>query len=299
MRTLLGASALASTLVLMPVAAFAQTDSQTATSTTAPGAQEDDTAAQDATPDNRANNGDVVVTGSRIRLTNKFDAAIPVESVNAAELLGTRGDISLGDAISQLPQLRSTFSQANSTGSIGTAGLNLLDLRGIGTARTLTLVNGRRVVTAVPGSYTPDTNTIPFDLVEAVDIVTGGQSAVYGSDAISGVVNFKLKRDFVGTRLRAQGGVTSYGDRGTYLVSGITGANFADGRFNLTVSAEYSKSNPVFLPSVPILGPMAARRPSSTRRSRTRRTATSTAFPIRPSCPAAACSAIARSAAPS
>ncbi len=254
MRTLLGASALASTLVLMPVAAFAQTDSQTATSTTAPGAQEDDTAAQDATPDNRANNGDVVVTGSRIRLTNKFDAAIPVESVNAAELLGTRGDISLGDAISQLPQLRSTFSQANSTGSIGTAGLNLLDLRGIGTARTLTLVNGRRVVTAVPGSYTPDTNTIPFDLVEAVDIVTGGQSAVYGSDAISGVVNFKLKRDFVGTRLRAQGGVTSYGDRGTYLVSGITGANFADGRFNLTVSAEYSKSNPVFFAQRPYLG---------------------------------------------
>ncbi|MDQ1229470.1 TonB-dependent receptor domain-containing protein [Sphingomonas sp. SORGH_AS_0879] len=253
MRTLLGASALASTLVLFPVAALAQTST---TSTTAPEVQEEDadTTSDAATPGNRSGGGDVVVTGSRIRLTNKFDAAIPVESINAAELLGTRGDISLGDAISQLPQLRSTFSQANSTGSIGTAGINLLDLRGLGTARTLTLVNGRRVVTAVPGSYTPDINTIPFDLLEGVDIVTGGQSAVYGSDAISGVVNFKLKRDFEGTRLRAQGGVTSYGDRGTYLVSGITGANFAEGRFNLTVSAEYSKSNPVFFAQRPYLG---------------------------------------------
>ncbi len=256
MRTLLGASALASTLVLMPTSVSAQTSPQTATSTTAPGAQEEDadTTSQAAQPGNRSGDGDVVVTGSRIRLTNKFDAAIPVESINAAELLGTRGDIALGDAVSQLPQLRSTFTQANSTGSIGTAGINNLDLRGLGTARTLTLVNGRRVVTAVPGAYTPDVNTIPFDLVDSIELVTGGQSAVYGSDAIAGVVNFKLKRDFEGTRLRAQSGVTSYGDRGTYLVSGITGANFAEGRFNLTVSAEYSKSNPVFYDQRDYLG---------------------------------------------
>ncbi|MGX0586409.1 outer membrane receptor protein involved in Fe transport [Sphingomonas sanguinis] len=256
MRTLLGASALASTLVLLPTTTFAQTSPQTATSTTAPAVQEEDadTTSQAAQPGNRSGDGDVVVTGSRIRLTNKFDAAIPVESINAAELLGTRGDIALGDAVSQLPQLRSTFTQANSTGSIGTAGINLLDLRGLGTARTLTLVNGRRVVTAVPGSYTPDVNTIPFDLVDGIEIVTGGQSAVYGSDAIAGVVNFKLKRDFEGTRLRAQSGVTSYGDRGTYLISGVTGANFAEGRFNLTVSAEYSKSNPVFYDQRDYLG---------------------------------------------
>lgn len=256
MRTLLGASALASTLALLPVAALAQTNPQSATSTTAPGAQEEDanTTSQDAAPGNRATDGDVVVTGSRIRLTNKFDAAIPVEAINAAELLGTRGDIALGDAVSQLPQLRNTFTQANSTGSIGTAGINLLDLRGLGTARTLTLVNGRRIVTAVPGSYTPDVNTIPFDLVDSIELVTGGQSAVYGSDAISGVVNFKLKKNFEGIRLRGQSGVTSYGDRGTYLVSGVTGANFAEGRANLTVSAEYSKSNPVFYDQRDYLG---------------------------------------------
>lgn len=155
MRTLLGASALASTLVLLPTTTFAQTNPQTATSTTAPAVQEEDadTTSQAAQPGNRSGDGDVVVTGSRIRLTNKFDAAIPVESINAAELLGTRGDIALGDAVSQPPQLRNTFTQANSTGSIGTAGINLLDLRGLGTARTLTLVNGRRIVTAVPAPH--------------------------------------------------------------------------------------------------------------------------------------------------
>lgn len=197
---------------------------------------------------------EVIVTGSRIPVRNTIDAAVPVTTISSAELLGARGDVSLGDALNQLPQLRTTFSQANSTGSIGTAGLSLLDLRGLGTARTLTLINGRRVVSAVPGSYTPDVSTIPFDLVERVDVVTGGQSAIYGSDAIAGVVNFVLRRDFEGTRLRAQGGASTYGDRGTYLVSGITGANFLDDKVNLTVSAEYSRAESVFYADRPYLG---------------------------------------------
>ncbi len=195
--------------------------------------------------------------------------------------------------------MRSTFSQANSTGSIGTAGLNLLDLRGIGTARTLTLVNGRRSLPQSRVRITPDTNTIPVDLVEAVDIVTGGQSAVYGSDAISGVVNFKLKRDFVGTAPAREGGVTSYGDRGTYLVSGITGANFADGRFNLTVSAEYSKSNPVFFAQRPYLGAYGGTPAFINSQITNAPNRNFDGIPNRPSCPAAAGSAIARSAAPS
>lgn len=247
----LTATALAS-MTLMAAPTFAQeVQTQTGTSETSPTSPD---AGVDQQQNDQTNDKEIIITGSRIRVSNKFDAAIPVETVTTAELLGTRGDISLGDAVSQLPQLRTTFTQANSTGSIGTAGLNLLDLRGLGTSRTLTLVNGRRVVTAVPGSYTPDVNTLPFDLVERVDLVTGGQSAVYGSDAISGVVNFILKRDFEGTRVRAQGGVTGYGDRGTYLLSGITGSNFADGRMNLTVSAEYSRSNPVFYEDRPYLG---------------------------------------------
>ncbi len=225
---------------------------QSPVSTTAPVPDDALPASEQAAAGDEAN--DIVVTGSRIPVRNTIDAAIPITSLSAAEVIGVRGDVSLGDALNQLPQLRATSSQANSTGFIGTAGVSLLDLRGLGAARTLVLVNGRRVVSAVPGAYTPDVSTIPFDLVERVDTVTGGQSAIYGSDAIAGVVNLVLKRDFEGTRLRAQGGATGYGDRGTYLVSGITGANFLDDKVNLTVSAEYSHAESVLFADRSYLG---------------------------------------------
>ncbi len=221
----------------------------TALSSTSPSA-----AVQERAAENGGADDEIIITGSRIRVRDTIDAAVPIANISAAELLGTRGDVSLGDALNQLPQLRSTFSQANSTGSIGTAGLSLLDLRGLGTARTLTLVNGRRVVSAVPGGYTPDVSTIPYDLVESVDLVTGGNSAIYGSDAIAGVVNFKLRRDYDGIRIRAQGGLTSYGDRGTYLISGIAGHNYLDGRLNVTVSGEYTRANSVYYADRPYLG---------------------------------------------
>lgn len=256
---LLSATALVTTLVFA-TPAFSQSvpvqpSSPTAPETQQPAPADSLTAPEAVEESQQGDEGEtIVVTGSRIPIRNQIDAAVPIATVSAAELLGTRGDISLGDALNQLPQLRSTFSQANSTGSIGTAGLSLLDLRGLGTARTLTLINGRRVVSAVPGSYTPDVSTIPYDLVERVDLVTGGQSAIYGSDAIAGVVNFVLRRDYEGTRIRAQAGATGYGDRGTYLVSGITGANMLDDRVNLTVSAEYTRAESVFYADRPYLG---------------------------------------------
>jgi outer membrane receptor protein involved in Fe transport len=170
--------------------------------------------------------------------------------VNADELLDN-GNLSLGDALNQLPSLRATFSQANSTRFIGTAGLSLLDLRGLGTDRTLVLVNGRRHVTSTPGDFRVDVNTIPSDLLLRTDVVTGGNSAIYGSDAVSGVVNFILRDDFEGIRLRAQGGISDEGDRGSYFISGIAGMNFSDGRGNVTVSGEYSRSNPVYFSDRP------------------------------------------------
>ncbi|MBU0825096.1 MAG: TonB-dependent receptor plug domain-containing protein, partial [Alphaproteobacteria bacterium] len=130
----------------------------------------------------------IVVTGSRISRPT-LESSVPLTSVDVNELTDT-GDVSLGDALNDLPSLRSTFSQGNSTRFIGTAGLNILDLRGLGTARTLVMVNGKRHITALPGDYLVDVNTIPVDLLERVDIVTGGNSAIYGSDAVAGVVNF-------------------------------------------------------------------------------------------------------------
>jgi len=187
----------------------------------------------------------IVVTGSRIARPT-LESPTPLTSVSIGELTDD-GSISLGDALNDLPSLRSTFSSGNSSRFIGTAGLNFLDLRGLGTARTLVLVNGKRHITSSAGGYNIDVNTIPIDLLERVDIVTGGNSAVYGSDAVAGVVNFILKRDFEGFEFDAQAGISSRGDRGTYATSLTFGRNFADGRGNVALSGEYSRQEPLLL----------------------------------------------------
>lgn len=186
----------------------------------------------------------IVVTGSRIVRPN-LDSAVPVTTLSAAELTRT-GNISIGDQLSLLPAFRTTLSTQNSGRFIGTAGLNVLDLRGLGTARTLVLQNGRRHVTSQPGGSTVDTNTIPVDLIDRVDVVTGGNSAIYGSDAVAGVVNFVMKRDFEGIRLRAQTGVSSRGDRSTQFVSGTFGKNFAEGRGNVALALEFSNQDALY-----------------------------------------------------
>lgn len=162
----------------------------------------------------------VVVTGSRIARPNLPPPTVPVTSVTADDIFST-GDLAVGDLLNDLPALRSTFAQSNSQRFLGTTGLNLLDLRGLGTQRTLVLVNGRRHVGAdiLSNAVSPDTNTFPSDLIERVDVVTGGSSAVYGSDAIAGVVNFVLKRDFEGVQFRGQGGESKYGDATNYFGS--------------------------------------------------------------------------------
>ena len=192
----------------------------------------------------------ILVTGTRLPRNTNLESTAPITAVSASELFDT-GNLSLGDALNELPSLRATYSQANSTRFIGTAGLSLLDLRGLGTDRTLVLVNGRRHVTSTPGSFSVDVNTIPSDLLERVEVVTGGNSAIYGSDAVSGVVNFILRDDYEGFRIRGQGGLSDEGDRGSYFISGIAGKNFAEGRGNITAAVEYSRSNPVYFSDRP------------------------------------------------
>jgi outer membrane receptor protein involved in Fe transport len=189
---------------------------------------------------------EVVVTGSRIARPN-LESAVPVTTVTAAELFET-GSTSVGDLLNDLPALRSTFSQSNSSRFLGTTGLNLLDLRGLGTQRTLVLVNGRRHVGAdiLANASSPDTNTFPTDLIERIDVVTGGNSAVYGSDAIAGVVNFVLKKDFTGLQFRGQGGQSFEQDGGNYYGSILAGTNFWDDRGNIAANFEYAKQEPFF-----------------------------------------------------
>jgi outer membrane receptor protein involved in Fe transport len=192
----------------------------------------------------------VEVTGTRIRRPN-IESNVPIVSVTADEIAD--GDPSVGDALNDLPSLRSTFSQANSVRFIGTTGLNILDLRGLGTSRTLVLVNGRRHITASPGDYLVDINTIPSDLIERIDVITGGSSAVYGSDAVAGVVNFVMRRDYDGIRLRGQGGISQQGDRAIEFISLTAGRNFADDRANIAINLEYVNAEALYFGDRPEL----------------------------------------------
>jgi len=256
---LLGATALQSTALIVfagatPVLAAPVTSSveatateQTATTTSTQPAAVIATNNANATTSEKT----IVVTGSRLRRPN-LESVVPVTSVQGEQLF-QRGQTNIGDALNDLPQLRSTFAQQNPGLGIGIAGLNLLDLRGLGTARTLVLVNGRRHVAAdiLNNAVSPDVNTIPNDLIDRVDIVTGGNSAVYGSDAIAGVVNFILKRDFDGLQLRVQGGDTAADFGANYYASAMYGKNFDDGRGNITLHAEYANQARIFASDIP------------------------------------------------
>jgi outer membrane receptor protein involved in Fe transport len=218
-------------------------NAQNASPAPAPGApadREPGASPANGSTDNANSGGNITVTGSRIRRPN-LSSPVPITSVVASEL-PDQGQGSIGDALNDLPSLRSTFSQQNSGRFIGTAGQNFLDLRGLGTTRTLVLVNGRRHITAQPGDFLVDVNTIPQDLIERIDIVTGGEAAIYGSDAVAGVVNFVLKRNFEGVRLRAQDGISTYGDRPIQFVTLTAGQNFADGRGNIAINLEYTRA---------------------------------------------------------
>jgi outer membrane receptor protein involved in Fe transport len=195
----------------------------------------------------------ITVTGSRIRRPN-LESVVPVTSIQGEQFF-QRGGTDIGDTLNDLPQLRSTFAQQNPGLGIGIAGLNLLDLRGLGPKRTLVLVNGRRHVAAdiLSSASVPDVNTISTDLIERVDIVTGGNSAVYGSDAVAGVVNFILRRDFDGIQVRAHGSDLAAGAGTTYFASIMAGKNFGGGKGNITVQAEYNHEQRIFASDLPWL----------------------------------------------
>ncbi len=197
-----------------------------------------------------AQGSEVVVTGSRITRP-EFAAPNPITSFNAAAIQES-GNTNVTDFLLRVPALtgsRDVTQTAGgagvSSGQFGIAGLNELNLRNLGTNRTLVLVNGRRHVAGEPNTAAVDVNSIPTDLIERVDVLTGAVSAVYGADGVTGVVNFILKRDFDGLSARAQLGVSQYGDAGNRFVSVIAGHNFADGRGNVTLAYEYNADDPV------------------------------------------------------
>lgn len=244
------ASALAGSLVPFAAPGYAQVatpieEAIPQSSSALPGATD---APPAANADGSDDVGTIVVTGSRIRSPN-LTSTVPITVLSAVDLVEKTSQISVGETLNELPQLRSTFGLQNGTRFLGTRGLNLLDLRGLGPQRTLVLVNGRRHVASdiLSNGVSPDTNTFPTDLIERVDILTGGTSSIYGSDAIAGTVNFVLKQDYEGFEVRGRGGVSTYGDAGSYQASVLAGKNFADDRGNVAVNFEYSRQERYFV----------------------------------------------------
>ena len=176
----------------------------------------------------------VVVTGSRIARQD-FVANSPVSTVTA-EQIETTGSLQVEQILNALPQVVPGFTAASNNPSDGTA---TVDLRGLGPQRTLVLVNGRRTTPATKGFSSTDLNTIPTGLIDRVEVVTGGASAVYGSDALAGVVNFILKKNYEGLELGTQYGISGLGDGEQFNLSLLAGANTADGRGNVTTYISY------------------------------------------------------------
>ncbi|MEY2854577.1 MAG: hypothetical protein RL030_1709 [Pseudomonadota bacterium] len=189
---------------------------------------------------------EVTVTGSRIQHAVGMSTPTPVAALSSTELTAM-APASIVEALTQLPQFYGSATDANfntgTNGFFGTPGGGSLNLRGVGTKRTLTLLNGRRVVPAsIFGG--PDINMFPEALLARVETVTGGASAAYGTDAVSGVVNYILDTNFTGFEGRAQYGMTERSD-GNNSEFALTFGDDIGERFHLLVSASHSKQDSI------------------------------------------------------
>lgn len=188
--------------------------------------------------------GDIIITGSRI-IASGFTAPTPT-TVIGEEQITANAQPNLFNTIAQLPSLQGSTGTATGTFSTssGLQGLSSFSLRGLQPIRTLTLLDGQRVVGAnVTG--VPDVSLFPQLLVKRVDIVNGGASASYGSDAVGGVVNFITDTRFKGFKANVQGGITTYGDNAQVLVQGAWGGAAFDDKLHVIVSGEYAHDDGV------------------------------------------------------
>lgn len=186
---------------------------------------------------------EIVITGSRIR-TGRQAPSIPIDTVTADDLK-LSGFQNVEEVLNNMPQfVPERTASTNSTADPTATGAATLNLRGLGGQRSLVLVNGRRY-TFFDSSQRTDINNIPSSLIERVEVVTGGASAVYGSDAIGGVVNFILRDDFDGVELRTQLNQTTEGDGTISDISLTLGSNFADDKGNAAIVFNYLNRRPI------------------------------------------------------
>ncbi|ODP36971.1 TonB-dependent receptor plug domain-containing protein [Sphingomonas turrisvirgatae] len=193
--------------------------------------------AQEPLPDVEPVVGEITVTGTRIQ-RDGYRAPTPLTVITSDDIEAT-APANVADFVNDIPSLVGSATPANSNLQIsaGTAGVNALNLRALGTARTLVLLDGQRSVGSTLGGLV-DVNTFPQGLIKSVEIVTGGASAAYGSDAVSGVVNFILDKEYTGIKGSAEYGISTYGDAPNYRATLTAGTSFAGGRGHLLLSGE-------------------------------------------------------------
>jgi outer membrane receptor protein involved in Fe transport len=206
--------------------------------------------AQAAASSDNSTDGDIVVTGTRIARSG-FQSPTPLTVLSQKEIQTQSPTNNLADFVNTLPALAGSTKPANSRLNLssGQAGINALNLRNLDSAstgtRTLVLIDGRRSVGSTINDIV-DINTIPQGLVKSVEIVTGGASAQYGSDAVAGVVNFILDKKFEGLKVSADNGITTYGDGANYSLAVTGGASFAGGRGHILLNGEVAHQDGVF-----------------------------------------------------
>ena len=216
----------------------------------APPAPRDAPASTPRPAPNSQTDEDIVVTGSRV-VRSGFQTPQPLTVLSQKEIETQSPTNNLADFVNTLPALAGSTKPANSRLNLssGQAGINALNLRNLDNSstgtRTLVLIDGRRSVGSTITDIV-DINTIPQGLVKSVEIVTGGASAAYGSDAVAGVVNFILDKKYEGLKVSADTGVTTYGDGGNYRLTLTGGMSFAGGRGHILLNGEVAHQNGIF-----------------------------------------------------
>ncbi len=182
---------------------------------------------------------EVVVTGTRIK-SSELTSPSPLQVVSS-EFIEDLAVVNVQEALQRNPAFGIPgTSRFVSNGSVTNAGTATVNLRNLGANRTLVLVDGRRMIAGVPGTTQVDLALIPTEFIDRVEVLTGGASAVYGSDAVAGVVNLIYKRDYEGFIASGQYGISEEGDGDETRASVMTGFNFADGKGNFMITAAYS-----------------------------------------------------------
>lgn len=187
---------------------------------------------------------EVTVTGSRIA-RSEFSTPIPIAVVDSEDIEVAAIE-TLDGLLQQLPSIQQVNGARESQSGTDRSGVASVALRGLGVARTLTLLDGKRIVSSRTGQLAVDLSTIPVDFIERIEVITGGASAIYGSDALAGVVNIITKKEYEGIQLRARSEAPEAGGEENYTIGLTIGGKFAEDRGSAMFNASYFDRSPLF-----------------------------------------------------